>query len=446
MTDLLSIGASGVRASQTALSTVSENIANAGVAGFTRRTAVATEVAAPAATGMTGYGVAIAGISRAADGIKAAAVRTAGTDLARTEAGSAWMERIQSALTASDLGGRVTGFFTSATGLAADPTSSAQRSVMLENAASVAAGFSATGAALGQVMADLDATADADTAKLNALAEGLAKVNAGLSRATPGTTGAAQLADQRDALLEQMSGLADVTASIDAAGRASVKLGGEGGAVLVQGQVAGKVSYARNADGQTAFAVTLKGEATQFAPSGGSLAGVADAAGRVAEARASLDDMARDFATGINAAQAGGTDLNGAAGAAMFALDAKAPTQMTLALTDPAGIAAAASGAKAGSRDASNLQAFQSLRAADGYEQRLTTMVAGNAAAIQSRRTVADAQTAILEGATAARDAASGVNIDNEAVDLLRFQQAYQASSRVIQMAKDIFQSILEIR
>ena len=44
MSDLLSIGASGVRAYQTALSTVSENIANTGTAGYTRRTTTLGEV------------------------------------------------------------------------------------------------------------------------------------------------------------------------------------------------------------------------------------------------------------------------------------------------------------------------------------------------------------------------------------------------------------------
>ena len=44
MSDLLSIGASGVRAYQTALSTVSENIANTGNAGYTRRTTALSEV------------------------------------------------------------------------------------------------------------------------------------------------------------------------------------------------------------------------------------------------------------------------------------------------------------------------------------------------------------------------------------------------------------------
>jgi flagellar hook-associated protein 1 FlgK len=40
----------------------------------------------------------------------------------------------------------------------------------------------------------------------------------------------------------------------------------------------------------------------------------------------------------------------------------------------------------------------------------------------------------------------SGVDLDTEAVDLLRYQQAYSASSRIIQVARDTFQSILDIR
>ena len=61
-------------------------------------------------------------------------------------------------------------------------------------------------------------------------------------------------------------------------------------------------------------------------------------------------------------------------------------------------------------------------------------------------RIVGDAQNAILSGATTARDQISAVNLDDEAVQLLRFQQAYQASSRVISVAKDMFQSLMEIR
>jgi flagellar hook-associated protein 1 FlgK len=73
-------------------------------------------------------------------------------------------------------------------------------------------------------------------------------------------------------------------------------------------------------------------------------------------------------------------------------------------------------------------------------------IVNANAANLESRKTLADAKLAIRDGAVAARDAVSGVNLDHEATELLRFQQAFSASSRVIQVARDIFQSILDIR
>jgi flagellar hook-associated protein 1 FlgK len=43
----------------------------------------------------------------------------------------------------------------------------------------------------------------------------------------------------------------------------------------------------------------------------------------------------------------------------------------------------------------------------------------------------------------AARDHVSGVDLDHETADLVRFQQAYEGSARVIQVARETFQSIL---
>lgn len=444
MSDLLSIGASGVRAFQGALTTTSENIANAGTAGYVRRTATMAEVSSAGLKGINGYGVTVTGTQRAADAIRSAAVRSASADLSRTQAGSAWLDRIQTALTGADVSGRLTSFYTSATALAADPASLAQRSVMLENAQGVAAGFAATGAALTQVMADLDQTADGDAATLSDLAGALAKVNDGLGKASAGSAGAASLADQRDRLLEQMSALSDVAASFDAAGRATVKLGGDAGPTLVAGGSAGQVSYARSAQGNVTFTVTRGKDAQTFQPSGGSLAGIADAAQRIVDTRGLVADTARDFAAGVNDVQAQGRDLNNNAGTAMFAVDPADTTRITVAITDPKQIAAASAGG--GTRDGSNLANLQAARASGNYEAGITGLVAGNAAAIANRQIVGEAQNAILTGATTARDSVSAVNLDDEAVQLLRFQQAYQASSRVISIAKDVFQSLMEIR
>ncbi|GGX91583.1 flagellar hook-associated protein FlgK [Vogesella alkaliphila] len=56
------------------------------------------------------------------------------------------------------------------------------------------------------------------------------------------------------------------------------------------------------------------------------------------------------------------------------------------------------------------------------------------------------AQEAALQEVKLKRESLSGVNLDEEAANLIRYQQAYQASSKVIQVAQEIFQSLLDLR
>ncbi|MGH6614804.1 flagellar hook-associated protein FlgK [Sphingomonas sp.] len=448
MSDLLGIGASGVRAYQSALTTVSENIANAATPGYTRRSTTLNEITVAGGSITTrgvndGSGVLVSGITRAADMFRAADVRSASADLSRTETGIAWLDRIESALTGSQLGDRLTSFFNSAKAVAGDPSATTPRTAMLESATSAATAFAATGKALDSITADLDATAEGAAQNLDQLGAALAKVNDGLGRATPGTAGAAQLADQRDQLLEQMSALSDVSVSLDTAGRATVRLGGSAGPVFVAGNQAGHVSYSRNDDGTVAFALHRDGTTVPLAPQGGVMAGVADGAQRIADARNQVNAIATQFVAGVNNVQSQGRDLDGNAGTAMFAVGTT-PTDITVALTDPRGIAAAAPGG--GPRNNANLANLDALRSSGGFETKTSALVAGNAATLAGRRTVAEAQSSIRDGALAARDAVSGVSIDSEAVDLMRFQQAYQASARVIQVARETLQSILSIQ
>ncbi|MBO9622006.1 MAG: flagellar hook-associated protein FlgK [Sphingomonas sp.] len=445
MSDMLSIAASGLRAYQTALTTVSENVANAGTAGYARRTTNVREVIAPATMHgwPTGLGVTVNGVSRAGDLHRSAEVRTATADLARSQTGVTWLQRIEESLSQNKLSDKLTAFFASAKAVAADPSSQPPRAAMLEAASSAAAAFSATGSALASALGDLDGSAGQQIGQLNALAASLAQVNSGLGRAMPGSSGAAALADERDRLLEAMSGITDLDVTLDTSGRALVRAGGASGPILVQGVDAGRVGYSRNDEGAVAFTLSLGFETTSFTPNGGALAGLGESAQRIAGAATQIAALAQSFAEGVNAVQAAGRDLDGNPGAPMFAIGDPA-SQLSLALADPRGIAAAAPAA--GTRDASNLAGLDTLRTTARLEEGVGNLTASNGTALSARQSVVDAQTAIRDSAVSARDSIAGVNVDEEAVDLLRFQQAYQASSRVIQIARETLQSILDIR
>ncbi|MEY6431896.1 flagellar hook-associated protein FlgK [Thioalkalicoccus limnaeus] len=75
----------------------------------------------------------------------------------------------------------------------------------------------------------------------------------------------------------------------------------------------------------------------------------------------------------------------------------------------------------------------------EGYE-RLVTEVGGRT---QGLGFAAETQEKLVRWAQDAREALSGVNLDEEAADLLRLQQAYEASARVIAVSNDLFQTLL---
>lgn len=75
-----------------------------------------------------------------------------------------------------------------------------------------------------------------------------------------------------------------------------------------------------------------------------------------------------------------------------------------------------------------------------GSYSRMVSMVANKTAEAQA---AGEAATASLKEATLTRESVSGVNMDEEVANLLRFQQAYQASSKCIEIANTLFDSIL---
>jgi len=54
-------------------------------------------------------------------------------------------------------------------------------------------------------------------------------------------------------------------------------------------------------------------------------------------------------------------------------------------------------------------------------------------------------QTGLLERAVDTRDAVSGVNLDEEAADIMRYQLAYQAAAQLISTANSIFQTLIDV-
>ena len=79
------------------------------------------------------------------------------------------------------------------------------------------------------------------------------------------------------------------------------------------------------------------------------------------------------------------------------------------------------------------------------FQSAYARLVADNGILAREAKVKLEAQSAVLDQATAARESLSGVNLDEEAANLMKFQQAYQASSKILEIGNKLFDTILAL-
>jgi flagellar hook-associated protein 1 FlgK len=442
--DLLSIAKSGANAARIALDVTAQNIANASSEGYVRRSVSLQEVAASGGLGRIGdvslSGVRLDSVVRNADVFRQSEVRRTGADAARANAEVAGLENIEAAIEQSNVFSGVVQFEASLQQLASDPVNSSLRASVIEDARTMTRTLNLAASGLDAAGTSLRFEASDGVSQVNLLSGELARVNLRLARAADASSDQTALLDQRDLLLQKLSGYVDTSVTIAPDQTVEVRLGGPAGPQMVAGGTGSTLAMTTAANGTIGF--TLDGNPAT--PLAGSLAGKAQALTKLAEVRTDLDAIAVGIMGAINGAQASGADLTGAAGQPLFTGTGAA--DIALATSDGAMIATAPAGSPAGSRDPGNLDVMrQALATADpaGATDALIFDISGTVA---GRTITRDALRSIADTAHIALATQAGVDLDHEAVNLIRFQQAFQASGRVMQVASDIFDTLLGIR
>ena len=442
--DLLSIGKSGTIAARVALDVTAQNITNAATDGYIRRSVEFAEVSASSGMSRSGdvslSGVRLDRVIRNADLFRQSEVRRTGADAARAQAEVAGLENVESAIEQSRVFEAIVEYEGSLQQLASDPIDTSLRASVVESARTLTRTMNIAAQSLDQVGAGLRFEATDAVEQVNILAGELSRVNLRLARAADSSSDQTTLLDQRDHLLQQLSKYVDVSTTINGDHTVTVKVGGASGATLVAGGTAEPFAMAVAGDGTLSF--TIGGTATT--PLGGSLAGKAQALVKLQDIRAGLDAVAASVIATVNTAQGNGVALDGSAGIAMFSgTDA---ASITLAFNDGRLIATAPAGAGANSRDQGNLVALRSALDSADPAGATDALIFEISSAVQGRTVTRDALESIANAAKITLQAQAGVSLDNEAANLLRFQQAFQASGRIMQVAGEIFQSILAIK
>ena len=447
MPDLLSIGASALNAYQTALSAVGENVANSQTPGYARRRVVLKE-ATVVGTGDIAYrpqvtfnGVTATGVARAWDDFKAAEARVATSSAGRADVRQQWLGSVESALDdgPSGIGASITSFFTAAASLASDPGDPLGRQAVLSALDQVAGAFRNTGQALARISDGVDQAAGLEVTALNDALGALSDINGALAPAAAGGAARASLEDQRDQLIDFIAGKIDVKVTIGGDGRATIGAGANPSLSLLSDSGPNLVSVVPAADGRLSLQLSANGTTVPLPAAGGTLAGLVDVATTIADRRSALDGLAGDFTSMVNAWSAAGRDANGNAGANLLSTPAGAVSMQALA-GDPDLVPAA----DAGGTSNGNLLALDAIRTSSKVEDRWSALVSANAQMLSSAKAEAAASSRWRDSSLAALDEATGVDLDTEAAEMLRFQQAYNASARIIQVARESIQALFD--
>jgi flagellar hook-associated protein 1 FlgK len=337
-------------------------------------------------------------------------------------------------------------FFNAFQDLASRPTDSGARQTLLQKAAILTDRFQQTDNRLAQVQSDLDVQVNTGVGEANRLLGTIADLNTQIARFEVNFPGSAvDLRDQRQARLEELAKLVPVEVRDTGDGQIQIVARDTGGTdvVLLDRQtITGPVTF----DG-TNF--SGGSPATVLGLNSGSLHGSVKARdGAVQSLRDSLDTLASQIVTSVNGAynpgNVAGQDFFNPAGTGSATISLRSGISAAALRTGTTGNAGDNSIALAVSGLATKKFSIAGGDLFDGtlgqFYSRGVSDLAQSLATAQARD---DDQGGILRLVRNQRDSISGVSLDEEMADLVRFQRAFQASSRVFSVVDQLLEEVV---
>ncbi|WP_312600365.1 flagellar hook-associated protein FlgK [Pseudomonas luteola] len=214
MSNLLSIGVSGLSASQTALNTVGQNITNADTAGYSRQLTVQTNNAGmKTGTYFVGTGTTIADVRRVYSAYLTTQMQTSTALDADAQTYLAQTNQVNSLLSDSTTGLSkvLQNFFASVQTASSSPTDAASRQLVLTQAENLTQRFNSVSTQLNAQSDYVNAQMESISKQVNTLASSVASYNQAISDATGSGSVPNDLLDKRDQAVTELSNLVGVT-------------------------------------------------------------------------------------------------------------------------------------------------------------------------------------------------------------------------------------------
>lgn len=457
----LNVGNKGMQAAQTALHTTGHNISNANTEGYSRQR---VDLKADLATtlggvGQLGSGVKMNGIARLVDDYVARQIRGENATLSKFGAKSEVLEQLEiiyNEPSDTSLNFNLGEMFDSWTELSKNPELLTAKSIVVEKSKTMADTLNHIANQLDGLKTNTTDLIDMNAKNFNEIVKSLDTLNSQIYNISIKGQVPNDLLDQRDLLMKDISSITDFTSTFDKFGRVEIKVAGAD--VLTANGV--QLEMKASEDGS----VTLEGASLAtpltLALSKGEIAGYQDALVEIDAQIAQLDKFAGSLAKAINDAH--NDAANGGSGTPkmdFFTDDGNASADYTKitaanlkvnqAILSDNNKVNAGTGSNPADGDGSRALAVANVRnikqpdISNTIEGAYNSMITNVGISKQQADNMVANQGVLLDQLVLRRESTSGVNIDEEVTNMIKFQKSFEANARVIQTLSDMLDVLI---
>lgn len=460
---MLNIGRSALQVNQQALQVTSHNIANVNTPRYTRQR-LYIETTSPFMTGAgpIGTGVRAQEIKRVYDRFLSFQAMGERENYGRLSAEKDTVSKIEdifNEVSGSGIKDRLNDFFNSLEDLSNNAGGHTERSQVLNNADMLANTIRNKASDLSSLRMNIDADIKSGIEEVNGIASQIAGLNEMVAEQELSGDTANDLRDKREKLMADLSNLLDYDTIEDRSGQVSIFVGK--GSVLVEGKRYNKLTGTTNGANDNLADIEIESGSgrTNITSSigNGRLKGLLDVRDDVVPGfRDRLNAFTAALVDQVNAQHASGYGLDGSTGLPLFSVTAGSEAStVSVSITDTNKLAAAFSDplTVSGPSDNGNALLLSGLQdksvatlgnaTLDGY---YNSIVSDSGSRSQMASKSFEYQE-FTKGQIEARiESVSGVSLDEEAADLIKFQRAFEASAKMITTADELMQTILDLK
>ncbi len=449
ISNLFNISRTSLFTYQRALSIVSDNIANANNPDYNRRVVVlGTERPDYRANFTFGAGVKLDHVMRVSNQITERQIRNANQNFYSAQKKSLVLSQVESLYSEpSDYGlsNLINKFFESWDNLSVDPTSSPLRTGVIQAAQQLSEKIQNIHDDLTQMKSDMRADAKNMVSKINTLTEQLHMLNKQIYEASVVGYSPNDLLDKRDALLSELSQIANINVTIDKNNVANVSIGG---VFAVDGLHRVEFKLTQE-DGK--LKVQTKDGAATVSLRGGELKAVTEIfADKIPKYLENLDALGEKIFNSVNNVHIKGyTNTNPPQDGVQFFTsfeNGKLEINEEI-LNNPNMIAVSKDGSNGNNEIALEIAGLRNATFDDGLTitENYSNYISEIANDIQVSSQDADSYNLVLAQLEQQKMQYSGVSTDEEMVNVLKYQKSYDAAAKLITLADDLLETLINL-